>query len=64
MSFLDWDAVLATPTVVYISLPVTAASEDVELMGRVLLQDIKQVCSRRLRFVTAQCYGRRPQPQK
>lgn len=49
---LDWDAVTRTPTVVYISLPVTAASEDVELMGRVLLQDIKQLCSRRLRAVT------------
>lgn len=49
--FLSWDAVLATPTVVYISLPVTAASEDVDLMGRVLIQDIKQVCSRRLRAV-------------
>lgn len=48
---LDWDASLATPTVVYVSLPVTAASEDVELMGRVLIQDIKQVCSRRLREV-------------
>lgn len=48
---LDWDAVLATPTVLYISLPVTAASEDVELMGRILIQDIKQVCSRRLRAV-------------
>lgn len=48
---LDWDEVLTTPTVTYISLPVTAASEDVELMGRVLLQDLKQACSRRLRLV-------------
>ena len=50
---LDWDTVLSTPCVTYISLPVTAASEDVELMGRVLLQDIKQACSRRLRLVGA-----------
>ncbi len=50
---LDWDGVLSTPCVTYISLPVTAASEDVELMGRVLLQDIKQACSRRLRLVGA-----------
>ncbi len=56
---LDWDAVLSTPMVTYISLPVTAASEDVELMGRVLLQDIKQACSRRLRAVGA---GARVQP--
>lgn len=46
---LDWDAVLAEQSVVYVSLPVTAASEDVELMGRVIAQDIKQVCGRRLR---------------
>jgi hypothetical protein len=50
-SFLDWDSALATPSVVYVSLPVTGASEDVELMGRVLVQDLKQVCSRRLRQV-------------
>jgi hypothetical protein len=52
-SFLDWDSALATPSVVYVSLPVTGASEDVELMGRVLVQDLKQVCSRRLRQVGA-----------
>ena len=56
---LDWDKALATPSVVYVSLPVTAASEDVELMGRVLLQDLKQVCSRRLRQVGA---GAKPNP--
>jgi hypothetical protein len=58
-SVLDWDEALATPSVVYVSLPVTAASEDVELMGRVLLQDLKQVCSRRLRQVGA---GAKPNP--
>ena len=46
---LDWDAVFQTPTVVYVSLPVTAASEDVELLGRVIIQDLKQACGRRLR---------------
>jgi hypothetical protein len=46
---LDWDAVFATPTVAYVSLPVTAASEDVELLGRVIIQDLKQACGRRLR---------------
>ena len=56
---LDWDKALATPSVVYVSLPVTAASEDVELMGRVLLQDLKQVCSRRLRQVAT---GAKPNP--
>lgn len=58
-SYLDWDAALAKPSVVYISLPVTGASEDVELMGRVLLQDLKQVCSRRLRLVGT---GAKPNP--
>lgn len=46
---LDWDAVLAKPSVVYVSLSATAASEDVELMGRVVAQDLKQLCGRRLR---------------
>jgi hypothetical protein len=46
---LEWDAVLARPAVVYISLSATAASEDVELMGRVIAQDLKQLCARRLR---------------
>lgn len=48
---LDWDAVLAAPAVIYLALPVTAASEDVELMGRVVAQDLKQFCARRLRAV-------------
>ncbi|MHB1786225.1 MAG: type IV secretory system conjugative DNA transfer family protein, partial [Acidimicrobiales bacterium] len=48
---LTWDDAMSTQSVVYISLPVTAASEDVELMGRVVAQDLKQVCSRRLQAV-------------
>lgn len=46
---LDWDTVLSRPSVVYVSLSATAASEDVELMGRVIAQDLKQLCARRLR---------------
>jgi hypothetical protein len=46
---LDWDAALAKQSVIYVALPATAASEDVELMGRVIAQDLKQVCGRRLR---------------
>ena len=48
---LDWDALLSTPCVVYVSLAATAASEDVELMGRVIAQDLKQLCGRRLRAI-------------
>jgi hypothetical protein len=48
---LDCDWVLSTPCVTHISLPVTAASEDIELMGRVFFQDIKQACPRRLRAI-------------
>ncbi len=33
----------------YIALSALASSEDVELMGRVVAQDLKQVCARRLR---------------
>jgi len=45
---LDWDVTLAAPAVTYIALRATAASEDVELMARVIVQDLKQVCARRL----------------
>jgi hypothetical protein len=46
---LDWDAALAQPSVTYIALSALASSEDVELLGRVVAQDLKQVCARRLR---------------
>ncbi|HYM54204.1 MAG TPA: DUF87 domain-containing protein [Solirubrobacteraceae bacterium] len=46
---LDWDRALAEPSVTYIALSALASSEDVELMGRVVAQDLKQVCARRLR---------------
>jgi hypothetical protein len=46
---LDWDATLATPAVTYIALRATASSEDVDLMSRMIAQDLKQVCARRIR---------------
>ena len=46
---LDWDRALAAPSVTYIALSTLASSEDVELMGRVIAQDLKQVCARRIR---------------
>lgn len=46
---LDWEATLSDQTVTSINLPATAASEDVELMARVIVQDLKQQCSRRIR---------------
>jgi len=45
---LDWDSVLAQQSVTYIALSTLASSEDVELFGRVIAQDLKQVCSRRI----------------
>jgi hypothetical protein len=45
---LDWDAALAQPCVTYIALRATASSEDVDLMSRMIAQDLKQVCSRRI----------------
>jgi hypothetical protein len=50
-NMLDWDTALARPSVVYIALSTLASSEDVELMGRVIAQDIKQVCARRLQMI-------------
>ncbi len=46
---LDWSKQLAKPRVTYLSLSATAAGEDVELFGRVITQDLKQVCDERTR---------------
>jgi hypothetical protein len=48
---LSWQEQLAAPHVTYISLSATAASEDVELFGRVITQDLKQVCDERMRAI-------------
>jgi hypothetical protein len=48
---LDWDAALAQPSVTYIALSTLASSEDVELFGRVIAQDLKQVCARRINAI-------------
>jgi len=45
---LNWDKALSRPSVTYLALRATANSEDVELMGRIIAQDLKQVCSRRI----------------
>jgi len=45
---LDWAAALRSPAITYVNLPVTAASEDVELFGRVVMQDLKQQCVLRM----------------
>jgi hypothetical protein len=45
---LDLAASLRSPSITYISLPAMEAAEDVELMARVLAQDIKQVAAARL----------------
>jgi hypothetical protein len=46
---LDWGEALAQPSVTYVALSTLASNEDVELFGRVIAQDLKQVCSHRLR---------------
>ena len=56
---LSWQEQLATPHVTYISLSATAASEDVELFGRVITQDLKQVCDERMRAID---HGADPKP--
>jgi hypothetical protein len=50
---LDWDQALDQPSVTYIALSALASSEDVELMGRVVAQDLKQVCAQRMRQIAA-----------
>lgn len=49
---LDWDAATAAQSLVFFALSATAAQNDVHLMGRVLAQDLKQLCDRRLRRIT------------
>jgi hypothetical protein len=56
---LDWENALAEPSVVYIALSTLASSEDVDLMGRVIAQDLKQVCDRRIK---ARARGEDPVP--
>lgn len=46
---LDWSQAVAEPSVTYLALSALASSEDVDLMGRVIIQDLKQLCARRLR---------------
>jgi Type IV secretion-system coupling protein DNA-binding domain len=46
---LDWESEMRASRVTYLSLSSTAASEDVELFGRVITQDLKQVCDQRMR---------------
>ncbi len=48
---LDWREVTAQPSVAYIALSALASSEDVDLMGRVIVQDLKQLCALRLREI-------------
>jgi hypothetical protein len=48
---LNWDKVTKSPSVTYLSLSSTASSEDVELFGRVISQDLKQLSDRRNRAI-------------
>jgi hypothetical protein len=48
---LDWHKQTVRPHVTYLSLSATAAGEDVELFGRVITQDLKQLCDERMRAI-------------
>lgn len=48
---LDWSTQLNRLQITYLSLSATAAGEDVELFGRVITQDLKQVCDERMRVL-------------
>jgi hypothetical protein len=45
---LDWSQALSAPSVTYVGLSATQASEDSELFGRVIAQDLKQQSARRI----------------
>lgn len=48
---LAWDRVLARPSVAYVELATMAADQDVALLGRVIIQDLKQVAEQRIQTV-------------
>jgi energy-coupling factor transporter ATP-binding protein EcfA2 len=48
---LRWSEVTRRPAVTHIALSATAAGEDVELFGRVITQDLKQLCDERMRAI-------------
>ena len=48
---LRWREVTQGPAVTHIALSATAAGEDVELFGRVITQDLKQLCDERMRAI-------------
>ncbi|HEV3212920.1 MAG TPA: type IV secretion system DNA-binding domain-containing protein [Acidimicrobiales bacterium] len=50
---LRWTQVAEHPSVTHIALSATAAGEDVELFGRVITQDLKQLCDERMRAIDA-----------
>jgi hypothetical protein len=50
---LDLSDALEQPGITYLGLPATGASEDVALVGRLLIQDLKQVAYRHLRSQTS-----------
>ncbi len=45
---LVWPDVLAQPSVAYLELPALGADQDVDLLGRVILQDVKEVAKVRI----------------
>lgn len=53
---LAWDTVLAAPSLTYMSLPTLASPTDVELLGRVVIQDLKQIAEQRLRSTAERPY--------
>ncbi len=50
---LQWGKVSQRPAVTHLALSATAAGEDVELFGRVITQDLKQLCDERMRAIEA-----------
>jgi len=45
---LVWSDVLAQPSVAYLELPALGANQDVDLLGRVILQELKEVAKARI----------------
>jgi hypothetical protein len=50
---LDWEKATAQQSVIYVAISALASSEDTKLMGRVVIQDLKQLAAKRLRLLSA-----------
>jgi len=50
---ISWDEIMAEPSVAYLELPTLKSSQDVDLLARIVTEDLKQITGRRIQAVAA-----------